>query len=173
MIAPGGRDERIRTANVPAKPANPPAVRGMPHAMSPHMRTPLLAATLSLAVGCAGRGEVMYSTDVRAPDLVEISPGVEVVADYDQPVFYSDQHYWRQDAGVWYRSERYDHDWVRVDEVPAQVRTIERPEQYVHYRGHEAHKQAKEARKDAKEARKDAKEERKEDRTERHEAEHD
>ena len=30
-----------------------------------------------------------------APGMEVVSPGVQVVADYDYPVFYSDGYYWR------------------------------------------------------------------------------
>jgi len=85
---------------------------------------------------CTGSGQVTYSGEVHPPQLVEVSPGVQVVADYDQPVFYSDSYYWRYDNGVWYRSREHTRGWARVDVVPAQVRTIDRPEIYVHYHGH-------------------------------------
>ena len=54
--------------------------------------------------GCTGSGQVTYSGEVQTPSLVEVSPGVQVTADADVPVFYSDNYYWRQDNGVWLRS---------------------------------------------------------------------
>jgi hypothetical protein len=44
---------------------------------------------------------------VSTPDLVTVSPGVQVVADYDEPVFYTDGFYWRYTDGGWYRSNNY------------------------------------------------------------------
>jgi hypothetical protein len=92
----------------------------------------LVAAGLS---ACTGSGQVTYSGEVQTPQLVEVSPGVQVIADYDQPVFFSDQYYWRYDNGVWYRSREHTRGWARVEVVPPQIRTIDRPEIYVHYHG--------------------------------------
>jgi hypothetical protein len=84
----------------------------------------LMAA--SLASGCAAR----YS---YAPELVYAEPGVQVIADFDEPIFYVDNYYWRFDGGVWYRSSRYTGGWAYMQPPPAIVR-IERPQAYVHYR---------------------------------------
>ena len=88
-----------------------------------------------MVAGCAGSGAVQYSAsaEVATPTLVEVEPGVQVVADYDQPVFFSDGFYWRYDAGYWYRSPYYNRAWVSVSTPPVAVRQIQRPEVYVHY----------------------------------------
>ncbi|HEX4416727.1 MAG TPA: hypothetical protein VH165_02460 [Kofleriaceae bacterium] len=67
-------------------------------------------------------------------DLVEISPGVEVVADYDEPIFFSDGFYWANRGGVWYSSGWYRGGWTRADRVPEHVRGISNPERFAHYR---------------------------------------
>ena len=69
-----------------------------------------------------------------APAMVEVEPGVQVIEDYDQPVFYSDSLYWRYDGGVWYSSRYHDRGWYRNDRVPERVHHIDRPETYRHYR---------------------------------------
>lgn len=92
----------------------------------------LVTAGLS---ACTGSGQVTYSGEVQPPQLVEVSPGVQVIADYDQPVFYSDSYYWRYDNGVWYRSREHTRGWARVEVLPPQIRTIDRPQIYVHYHG--------------------------------------
>jgi len=98
----------------------------------------ILKAILFAAVvsACSGSGSVRYTAraEVTTPQLVEVEPGVRVVADYDEPVFYNDGFYWRYYGGVWYRSPYYNRSWVRVSTVPVAVRRIERPELYVHYR---------------------------------------
>jgi len=93
-------------------------------------------AIILFAAACTGSGEVRYSAqaEVTTPELVEVEPGVQVVADYDEPVFYNDGFYWRYYGGVWYRSPQYNRAWVRVETVPVAVRRIERPERFVHYR---------------------------------------
>ena len=101
------------------------------------MRTSLVKACLfaALASGCTGSGQVTYSAGVSPPQLVEISPGVQVIVDYDEPVFYSDDFYWRYDAGVWYRSRYHTRGWTRVQAPPPRIRQIDRPTAYIHYRG--------------------------------------
>jgi hypothetical protein len=74
---------------------------------------------------------------VAGPDMVVVdgAPGVQVVAaDYDYPVFYSDNLYWRYDGGIWYSSRWHDRGWGRNYNVPVGVRGINRPEGYAHYR---------------------------------------
>ena len=93
----------------------------------------LLAAT---ATGCYTEADVGYSAGYAAPApaLVEVEPGVQVISDYDYPVFYSDGFYWRWDGGAWYRSSRWDRGWIVDYNVPVRVRGIRNPGGYVHYR---------------------------------------
>ncbi len=100
------------------------------------MRTSILSALLVTALaGCMGTGSVQYSAEVTAPELIVVSPGVQVIADYNEPVFYSENYYWRYDGGVWFRSNDYRRNWIRVQTVPVAVRRIDRPTAYIHYRG--------------------------------------
>jgi hypothetical protein len=91
---------------------------------------------VALACGCA-TGEVGYTASVNAtvetPDLVEVSPGVQVIADYDEPIFFSDGFYWRFYDGVWYRSSYYTGGWAFVDAPPIAIVRIDRPTIYSHY----------------------------------------
>ena len=66
--------------------------------------------------------------------MAYVSPGVEVIADYDYPVFYSDGFYWRYDAGYWYRSPYWDRGWVGAIDVPVGIRGVRQPWIYSHYR---------------------------------------
>jgi len=97
----------------------------------------VLFASVLTAIGCTGSAQVHTEGDVAytQPALVEVEPGVQVVADYDEPVFYSDNMYWRYEGGVWYQSRYHNRAWARVDAPPVAVRHIERPEMYVHYHG--------------------------------------
>jgi hypothetical protein len=79
--------------------------------------------------GCQGT----VSSPGYGPDLVYVSPGVQVIADYDEPIFYSDRYYWRLSGGTWYRSPYYTRGWVAAVPPPAVMR-IDRPRGYVHYR---------------------------------------
>lgn len=72
---------------------------------------------------------------VVQPDLVEVSPGVQVIADYDEPVFWSNNFYWRYDGGVWYSSRDYRGGGWRIESnVPMGIRGIDCPGYYAHYR---------------------------------------
>ena len=82
-------------------------------------------------MGVSYGGSVGYG----APSMEYVSPGVQVIADYDYPVFYSDGYYWRYDNNVWYRSGFYNRGWGVSYDVPLGVRGISRPEGYAHYRG--------------------------------------
>jgi hypothetical protein len=84
---------------------------------------------------CMASGSARYSASATAtmPAMVTISPGVQVIEDYDQPVFYSSNAYWRYDGGVWYQSNTYTGGWARVSATPAALVTIQQPSMYVHY----------------------------------------
>src|SRR4051794_24592488 len=86
----------------------------------------------TLVTGCTGTGQVQYSGEADV-QLVDVSPGVQVIADYDEPVFYSENYYWRYDNGLWYRSPYHTRGWVRVDAAPVAIRSIDRPQRYAHY----------------------------------------
>lgn len=110
------------------------------------MRTKTLMAILvASALGggaCTVHGRastVGYAS--TSGELVYASPGVYVVADYDEPVFYSDDAYWTYRDDGWYRSGYYTGGWVRARSVPRAVLRIESPRAYVHYRGNaQAHR---------------------------------
>ncbi len=112
------------------------------------------------------------------PEMVVISPGVQVIADYNEPIFYNENYYWRNDGGVWYRSHTHTGGWVRYN-APRAILSIERPSAYVHYRAsaragagaaaQERREDAKDRREDAKDRREDAKEDRKDAAKERQE----
>ena len=65
---------------------------------------------------------------------VYVNPNVQVIEDYDYPVFYSNNLYWRNEGGIWYSSSYHDRGWVTGVEAPVYIRSIDRPTQYVHYR---------------------------------------
>jgi hypothetical protein len=68
-----------------------------------------------------------------APTMAYVAPGVQVIADYDYPIFYSDGFYWRWDGGYWYRSPYYTGGWVTVRDVPYGIRSVQEPWRYSHY----------------------------------------
>jgi hypothetical protein len=117
---------------------------------------PLVLLASAVGGGCVADGQVHYGVNaaVVAPapavvvetpppapepapvvdvDLVEVSPGIQVIYDYDEPVFYSDGFYWRFYGGTWYSSRVHTGGWARVEAPPQRFRTIQ-PTAYVHYR---------------------------------------
>jgi hypothetical protein len=112
------------------------------------MRGLILSAALGAAAltGCYATGDVGYSASATyssapandgyaaTPDLVTVQPGVQVVADYDEPVFFTDGFYWRFYDGYWYRSNNYAYGWSYWDRPPVAVLRIDRPYAYTHYR---------------------------------------
>src|SRR5262249_35225555 len=71
----------------------------------PRVSTCAFVVAASLA-GCARTGEVEYAGEVRvtSPQLIQLSPGVQVVADADEPMFFSHGYYWLYRDGYWFRS---------------------------------------------------------------------
>ncbi|HEX7700219.1 MAG TPA: hypothetical protein VF403_05845 [Kofleriaceae bacterium] len=103
------------------------------------MRLTFVSLILASALtGCiaSGGADVTYGggVAVSTPDLVEVSPGVQVVADYDDSVFYSDGFYWRNDGGNWYRSTYYSGGWGYYASPPQAIITINEPYRYRNYR---------------------------------------
>ena len=62
------------------------------------MRSIVAAGLLAAAVAASGCAATVTS-DAYGPDLVYVSPGVQVIADYHEPIFYSDGYYWRLRRG--------------------------------------------------------------------------
>jgi hypothetical protein len=91
-----------------------------------------LGGLAALATGC-GPAEFSGTAYYNGPSMAYVGPGVQVVSDYDYPVFYADNFYWRYDDGAWYRSDVYNGGWVSVSSVPYAVRSVDRPYAYVHY----------------------------------------
>ena len=56
-----------------------------------------------------------------------------MIADYDEPVFYSDGYYWRETNGAWYRSSIHTGGWIYAA-PPRTVISIQNRHAYRHYR---------------------------------------
>ena len=55
----------------------------------------IIPAALLVAVLAAGGGggcTATVASDPYPPDLVYVAPGVQVIADYNEPVFYAEHH---------------------------------------------------------------------------------
>lgn len=93
----------------------------------------LLSAALA---GCSAELYTPVEGPVAAtPDLVAVAPGVQVIADYDQPIFYAEGFYWWSLDGVWYRSASYTDGWVLAP-PPIVITNIITPWRYTHYHPH-------------------------------------
>jgi hypothetical protein len=100
--------------------------------MSRRIAGVLIAA--GLAAGCYA-GEVRGGVVVtETPDLVAVGPGVQVIADYDEPIFFADGFYWWNADGAWYRSAYYTGGWAYVPSPPVVVLNIFDPFRFRHYR---------------------------------------
>jgi hypothetical protein len=102
------------------------------------MRGILLSLAFVFMTGCYTEADIGYGGGgyvAGGPALVEVSPGVQVIADYDEPIFFSDGLYWRSTGGVWYSSRVYNGGWAVNYNAPYAVRGISNPGVYAHYRG--------------------------------------
>lgn len=97
--------------------------------MRPLDRTaPLLALALLLSPGLA-EAQVNVRIELglpAAPQLVVVQPGVQVVADHDDEVFFTDGRYWLRRGDAWYRAPRAQAAFVHVEArlVPAVLVTL-------------------------------------------------
>ena len=72
-----------------------------------------------------------------APPMVVVQPGVQVVQDYDEEIFFVDGRYWmRGRDGRWYRANDYRGGWIVAEPrvVPAPIVRLP-PGRYKHHRG--------------------------------------
>ena len=71
-----------------------------------------------------------------APPVVEVQPGLFVVQDYDDEVFFVEGWYWvRWGDGRWYRARDYRGGWVVAQPTAVPVVLVQAPPgRYKHYR---------------------------------------
>lgn len=100
------------------------------------IRTLAFVLSASLAACAGGQAEVHYTGEVTTPELVtmESDPSVMIVANADEPVFYSENTYYLYRDQRWFRSSSHRGGWARVETPPEHIRRIERPTAYVHVR---------------------------------------
>lgn len=77
---------------------------------------------------------VVVQPTIVAPELVTITPDVQVVAAYEEPVFFTGGFYYREINGGWYRSHSHAGGWSSYNDVPYSVRSIENRHSYRDYR---------------------------------------
>src|SRR5512144_943001 len=93
----------------------------------------VVAAALAAPALALAQASVQLRLDlpVVLPQMVVVSPGVQVVPDVDEEVFFYNGWYWvRRDDG-WYRSHSHRHGWylVRPERVPRRLVAVP-PGQY-------------------------------------------
>ncbi|MFL5261812.1 MAG: hypothetical protein ACJ79R_15010 [Anaeromyxobacteraceae bacterium] len=146
-------------------------------------RLALLFALALSAVPALARAQVGVQIHVGlpvAPPLVVVQPGVQVVENYDEEVFFTNGWYWcRRDTG-WYRSRTPRAAFAHVEPryVPRAIYRLP-PGQYKHWRRAEARAERHERRDDRhawkeheKAERREWKEERRHEKHAEHEREH-
>jgi hypothetical protein len=93
----------------------------------------LLLGTLLLpgAAGAQAMARASATIDVNLPvvlpQLVVVAPGVQVVPEVDEEVFFTNGFYWVRHGDGWYRSKSHRHGWVLVPghRVPTRIAKYE------------------------------------------------
>jgi hypothetical protein len=130
-----------------------------------------LAFSLALALSilpASTRAQVDMQIHVGlpvAPPLVVVQPGIQVVEDWNEEVFFTRGYYWVQRDGYWYRarSPRAHFVYVEPRYVPAAIVRMP-PGHYKHWRKAEAKAERKAWKQDEKAERKAWKKEEKAER---------
>jgi hypothetical protein len=72
------------------------------------------------------------------PPLVLIEPGISVLGDLDEEVFYADGSYWARDDAEWYRASDPHGAWDRVDRMQVAPALVRYPRgRYRHFKADE------------------------------------
>lgn len=97
----------------------------------------LVPLIISAMLGACYSGvDYAYTYSTTYPDMAYVSPGVRVIANYGEPIFYSDNYYWYNAYGGWYRSPYYTHGWQYTAYPPYGIARIHSPLAYRYYRPH-------------------------------------
>ena len=80
-------------------------------------RLPVLLALLALPAAAQVQVQIQLPTVVfpAPPPLVVVEPGVQVVPDLDDEVFFVDDCYWHRRDGRWFKTKNHKGGWVVVD----------------------------------------------------------
>lgn len=71
------------------------------------------------------------------PPVVVVQPGVQVVEDYDEEVFFVDGWYWVRRSDRWYRTKDHRGGWVFVETRGVPVTIVKLPPgKYKHWKKH-------------------------------------
>jgi hypothetical protein len=99
-----------------------------------------IAALMFLPIPAPAQVGVQIHVNIPVnPPLVVVQPGIQVVEDYDEEVFYTGGFYWVRRDGYWYRTTSPRGGWVYVEprRVPPGLQRMP-PGQYKHYRKDQA-----------------------------------
>jgi hypothetical protein len=70
-----------------------------------------------------------------APPLVVVSPGIQVVPEYEEEVFFVDGWYWYRSGPYWYRTRDHRGGWVVAERQYVPVALVKIPPgHYKHYK---------------------------------------
>jgi hypothetical protein len=83
----------------------------------------LLALALPSATPADAQVRIRLGFPAVLPPLVQVEPGVRVVQDYDEEIFFTRGYYWVQHDGSWYRARDHRGTWylVRPGRLPPQL----------------------------------------------------
>ncbi len=108
------------------------------------MRTTTAAVALVLALPAAALAQIDVQVTVTAPvikftappPLVVVTPGIQVVPDFDDEVFFVSGFYWVRVGKVWHRTKDHRGGWVVVvdKDVPPGLAKIP-PGKYKKWKG--------------------------------------
>jgi len=124
----------------------------------------VLAGAIAFPVLASAQASASASIDLRLnlpvvlPQLVIVTPGVQVVPEVEEEIFFVDGYYWARQPHGWYRSRSHQHGWVLVPgrRVPARLVAIPAG-RYRRYKPakHERHEERHERREDRRDDRHD------------------
>ena len=130
---------RVDVAGQPDAPEQEKSSMRIKLAISCAAISPLL---LSVAFPRSSEAQVNLQVQIGAPTirfetapvLVEVSPGIQVVPEYEQEVFFVDGWYWHRAGRTWYHTRDHRGGWVVAHgrEVPRGLLRIP-PGRYRHY----------------------------------------
>jgi hypothetical protein len=100
----------------------------------------ILIGTLAIG-GCVAETQPAYVASYdgpASPEMVDVGDGVQVIADYPEPIFFYGGFYWHNTGGRWYQTRDYHRGWVESrGSVPGHIARIDHPERYRHYKARE------------------------------------